>query len=98
MTVTEGFLSDGGVFDEPLPAAPLGDPAECVGQDAEAGLVAWHQVLNHVEWRRLRWIRDTARARADVLERWPEPDPRVTSTLPPPMSTTTPVEAPMSTP
>ena len=39
--------------------------------------MAWHQVLNHVTWRRLRWIRDTARARADVLERWPEPDPRI---------------------
>ncbi|MFC5063261.1 HNH endonuclease signature motif containing protein [Actinomycetospora atypica] len=77
MTVTEGFLRQDGVFDEPLPAAPLGDPADCVGQDAEAGLVAWHEVLNHVTWRRLRWIRETARARADVLERWPEPDPRV---------------------
>ena len=77
MTVTGEFLSEDGVFDELLPSARLGDPAECVGQDAEAGLVAWHQVLNHVTWRRLRWIRDTARARADTVERWPEPDPRV---------------------
>jgi hypothetical protein len=77
MTVTEEFLREDGVFDELLPAAPLGDPAACVGQDAEAGLVAWHEVLNHATWRRLRWIRETARARADVTERWPDPDPRV---------------------
>ena len=77
MTVTEGFLGEGSVFDEPLPAAPLGDPAGFVGQDAEAGLLAWHHLLNHATWRRLRWIRETARARADTLERWPEPDPRI---------------------
>lgn len=77
MTVTEAFLSEDGVFDELLPSAPLGDPADSIGQDAEAGLVAWQQVLTHVAWRRLRWIRDTARARADVLERRPDPDVRV---------------------
>src|ERR1700712_1755140 len=76
MTVTGEFLRQGGGVDEPLPAAPLGNPAECIGQDAEAGLVAWHQVLNHVEWRRLRWVRETARARAGTLERRPGPDPR----------------------
>ena len=54
MTVTDGFLGEGGVFDEPLPAAPLGDPADCIGQDAEAGLIAWHHLLNHITWRRLR--------------------------------------------
>ena len=36
MTVTGEFLSEDGVFDELLPSAPLGDPAEWVGQDAEA--------------------------------------------------------------
>ena len=76
MTVTEGFLRSDGMFDELLPAAPLGDPADCIGQDAEAGLIAWHQVLNHVMWRRARWIREVARARADTLERRPDPDPR----------------------
>ncbi|MDL5158464.1 HNH endonuclease signature motif containing protein [Actinomycetospora termitidis] len=76
MAVEVGFAVDGWSFDDPLPAVPLGDPAGSVGQDAEAGLVAWHRRLIHDEWRVLCWIHHVARARADRVERALDPDPR----------------------
>ncbi|MEJ2871865.1 DUF222 domain-containing protein, partial [Actinomycetospora sp. OC33-EN08] len=74
MTVTEQGVGVGS-FDDPLPPVPLGDPADCVGQDVERGLLAWQARLNHTAWRRLRWLWHTARARADLLVRG-EPDAR----------------------
>ncbi|MEJ2871905.1 DUF222 domain-containing protein, partial [Actinomycetospora sp. OC33-EN08] len=74
MTVTEQDVGVGS-FDDPLPPVPLGDPADCVGQDVERGLLAWQARLNHTAWRRLRWLWHTARARADLLVRG-EPDAR----------------------
>ncbi|MCD2190475.1 DUF222 domain-containing protein [Actinomycetospora soli] len=77
MAVEAGFSGGGGVFDTPLPAVSFADPRELPGQECEAGLVAWQARLVHDEWRRACWMLETARARADTLERWPEPDPRV---------------------
>ncbi|MEJ2869924.1 DUF222 domain-containing protein, partial [Actinomycetospora sp. OC33-EN08] len=74
MTVTEQGVGVGS-FDDPLPPVPLGNPADCVGQDVERGLLAWQARLNHTAWRRLRWLWHTARARADLLVRG-EPDAR----------------------
>ncbi|MCD2186500.1 hypothetical protein [Actinomycetospora soli] len=77
MAVEVGFSGGGGVFDTSPPAVPWTDPRELPGQECEAGLVAWQARLVHDEWRRACWMLETARARADTLERWPEPDPRV---------------------
>ncbi|GAA4841480.1 hypothetical protein GCM10023201_34530 [Actinomycetospora corticicola] len=77
MAVEAGFAVGDGVFDTPLPAVPLTDPRESVGQECEAGLVAWQARLTHDEWRRACWMLETARARADTLQRWPDPDARV---------------------
>ncbi|GLZ54626.1 DUF222 domain-containing protein [Actinomycetospora sp. NBRC 106378] len=77
MAVEAAFAVGDGVFDTPLPGVPFADPRDAVGQECEAGLVAWQARMVHDEWRRACWMLETARARADTLERWPEPDPRV---------------------
>ncbi|GAA4829812.1 hypothetical protein GCM10023201_16770 [Actinomycetospora corticicola] len=72
-----GFAVGDGVFDTPLHPVSFSDPRESVGQECEAGLVAWQARLTHDEWRRACWMLETARSRADTTERWPEPDPRI---------------------
>ena len=77
MAVEAGFGAGDGVFDTPPPAVPFADPRDLPGQECEAGLVACQARVVHDEWLRACWMLETARARADTLERWPEPDPRV---------------------